>query len=72
MTLNGSMDGDAYKVFIEHFLLTQLWVGAVVVMDNLPAHKVQQIKPLIESVGASIIYLSPYSPEFNPIESVFS
>lgn len=72
MTLNGSMDGDAYKVFIEHFLLPQLWVGAVVVMDNLPAHKVQQIKPLIESVGASIIYLSPYSPEFNPIEHWWS
>ena len=43
------MDGDAYKVFIEHFLLPQLWTGAVVVMDNLPAHQVAEIKPLIES-----------------------
>ena len=49
MTLNGSMDGNAYKVFIEHFLLPQLWTGAVVVMDNLPAHQVKEIKPLIES-----------------------
>ncbi|WP_223270178.1 IS630 family transposase [Nostoc sp. 'Peltigera membranacea cyanobiont' 213] len=72
MTLNGSMDGDAYKVFVEHFLLPQLWVGAVVVMDNLPAHKVEEIKPLIESVGASVLYLSPYSPEFNPIEHWWS
>nr|WP_072207767.1 transposase [Mastigocoleus testarum] len=72
MTLNGSMDGDAYKVFVEHILLPQLWVGAVVVMDNLPAHKVEEIKPLIESVGASILYLSPYSPEFNPIEHWWS
>jgi len=72
MTLNGSMDGDAYKVFIEHFLLPQLWVGAVVVMDNLPAHQVEEIKPLIESVGASVLYLSPYSPEFNPIEHWWS
>lgn len=45
MTLNGSMDGNAYKVFIEHFLLPQLWTGAVVVMDNLPAHQVEEIKP---------------------------
>ncbi|GET35596.1 transposase [Microseira wollei] len=70
MTLNGSMDGDAYKV-IEHFLLPQLWTGAVVVMDNLPAHQVVEIKPLIESVGA-VLYLSPYSPEFNPIEHWWS
>ena len=72
MTLNGSMDGDAYKVFVEHFLLPQLWVGAVVVMDNLPAHKVEDIKPLIEGVGARVLYLSPYSPEFNPIEHWWS
>ena len=72
MTLNGSMDGNAYQVFIEHFLLTQLWTGAIVVMDNLPAHQVAEIKPLIESVGASVLYLSPDSPEFNPIEHWWS
>ncbi len=72
MTLDGSMDGEAYKVFIEHCLLPQLWAGAVVVMDNLPAHQVKEIKPLIESVGASVLYLSPYSPEFNPIEHWWS
>lgn len=68
----GSMDSDVYKVFIEHFLLPQLWIGAVVVMDNLPAHHVAEIKPLIEGVGASVLYLSPYSPEFNPIEHWWS
>ena len=72
MTLDGSMDGAAFKVFIEHFLLPQLWVSAVVVMDNLPAHKVEEIEPLIESVGASVLYLSSYSPEFNPIEHWWS
>ncbi|MEH2388380.1 MAG: transposase [Nostoc sp.] len=72
MTLNGSMDGNAYKVFIEHFLLPQLWTGAVEGKDNLPAHQVAEIKPLIESVGASVLYLSPYSPEFNPIEHWWS
>jgi putative transposase len=72
MTLDGSMNGDAYKVFIKHFLLPQLWVGAVVVMDNLPAHKVKEIQPLIESVGATVLYLSPYSPGFNPLEHWWS
>lgn len=72
MTLDGSMDGAAFKVFIEQLLIPQLWVGAVVVMDNLPAHKVEEIEPLIESVGASVLYLSSYSPEFNPIEHWWS
>lgn len=49
MTLNGSMNGNAFKVFVEKCLLPQLWSGAVVVMDNVPAHKVKEIEPLIES-----------------------
>jgi transposase len=68
MTMNDSMDGQAIAIFIQHFLCPKLWKGAVVVMDNLPAHKLASIKPMIESVGASIICLSPYSPDFNPIE----
>ena len=68
MTMNDSMNGEAFAIFIQHFLDPQLWEGAVVVMDNLPAHKLASIKPMIESVGASIIFLSPYSPDFNPIE----
>lgn len=72
MTLNDSMDSAAFKVYISKCLVPQLWKGAVVVMDNLPAHKVKAIAPLIESVGATILYLSPYSPEFNPIEHWWS
>ena len=68
MTMNGSMDGRAFSVFIEKLLCPQFWPGAVVVMDNLPAHKVASIEPMIRAVGASVICLSPYSPEFNPIE----
>src|SRR4028118_1509801 len=68
MTMDNSMDGKAFEVFIEQCLVPQLWSGAVVVMDNLPAHKVNSITSMIESVGASILYLSPYSPDFNPIE----
>lgn len=72
MTLNGSMDGQAFQVFIENCLRPQLWPGAVVVMDNLPAHKRKEIEPLIQSKGASILYQSPYSPDFNPIEHWWS
>ena len=68
MTMDNSMDGKAFEVFIEQCLVPQLWSGAVVVMDNLPAHKVDSITSMIESVGASILCLSPYSPDFNPIE----
>ncbi len=72
MTLNGAMDGDAFKVFIEKCLVPQLWSGAVVVMDNLPAHKIAAIEPLIKAVGANVLNLSPYSPDFNPIEHWWS
>jgi transposase len=72
MTLNDSMDAAAFKVYVSKCLVPQLWQGAVVVMDNLPAHKVKAIAPLIEAVGAKILYLSPYSPEFNPIEHWWS
>ncbi len=58
MTLNDSMDGAAFSVFIERCLCPQLWKGAVVVMDYLPAHQVAPILPMIESVGARVIYLS--------------
>ncbi|MEG4218913.1 transposase [Microcoleus sp. Pol14C4] len=51
MTLNGSMNGRAFEVFIEHFLVPNLWEGAVVVMDNLPAHKLGTIEPLIQAAG---------------------
>jgi transposase len=68
MTMDNSMDGKAFEVFIEKFLVPELWSGAVVVMDNLSAHKLDSIVPMIEAVGASVICLSPYSPNFNPIE----
>ena len=66
------MDGKAFEVFIAMFLVPQLWAGAVVVMDNLPARKMAAIEPLIAAVGASVINLSPYSPDFNPIEHWWS
>lgn len=68
MTMNDSMDSIAFDVFIEKFLAPKLWTGAVVIMDNLPAHKLASIEPIIEAVGAKVICLSSYSPDFNPIE----
>ncbi len=68
MTLNGSMNGLVFQVFIEHLLVPSLWFGAVVVMDNLPAHKLKVIESLIQSTGASVLNLSPYFPDLNPIE----
>jgi len=72
MTLDDSMDSNAFHVFIEKLLVPQLWEGAVVMMDNLFAHKIDEITPLVESVGAKVINLSPYSPDFNPIEHWWS
>ena len=68
ITMDDSMDGAAFAVFIEQFLGPHLWQGAVVGLDNLPAHKLTSIVPRIEAVGARVICLSPYSPDFNPIE----
>jgi transposase len=72
MTIDNSMNADVFEVYIAQLLVPQLWLGAVVVMDNLPAHKVDVIAPLIEAVGAKVLYMSPYSPEFNPIEHWWS
>ena len=53
-------------------LLPTLQAGDIVVMDNPGSHKVAGVKEAIESVGAKVLYLPPYSPDFNPIENVFS
>jgi putative transposase len=68
MTMNDSMERQAFAIFIQQFLSPQLLAGAVVVMDNLPCHNLASIRPMIDAVDASVIYLSQYSPDFNPIE----
>ena len=69
MRSQGSMDGKAFSVFFEHFLVPNLWEGAVVVMDNLPAHSSGSDWTLNSNGnGPSILNLSPDSPDFNPIE----
>lgn len=72
MTLPGATDGLAFKTYVRQVLVPNLWAGACVVMDNLPAHKVAGIREAIEGVGATVVYLSPYSPDFSPIENCWS
>ncbi|MEG4327172.1 transposase [Microcoleus sp. herbarium5] len=68
ITMDDSIDGSAFSLFIDQFLCLQLPPVAVVVMDNLSSPKLTSIVLMIEAVGARVICLSPYSPDFNPIE----
>ena len=72
MLLDGPMDGEAFLAWCEQILCPLLWPGDVVIMDNLPAHKVAGIRETIEAVGAILLYLPPYCPDFNPIENAFA
>jgi transposase len=71
-TIDCPMDGEIFGVYIQQVLVPTLRAGDVVVMDNLSAHKRPQIKQFIEAAGASVLYLPPYSPDFNPIEMIWS
>ena len=72
MTLTGGLDTASFLVYVERILLPQLWVGAIVVMDNLPVHHAKIAEDLIESVGARVKFLPPYSPDLSPIELCWS
>lgn len=72
MLLPGPMDGDAFRACVEKVLVPELKSGDTVIMDNLPAHKVAGIRSMIEAAGARLLYLPPYSPDFNPIKMAFS
>jgi transposase len=72
MTLDGPMDGDTFRAWTKQFLAPVLRPGDIVVMDNLPSHKVSGIRDTIEAQGALLLYLPPYSPDLNPIEMVFA
>jgi hypothetical protein len=67
--IGGAMDGFAFRAYVERVLVPELREGDVVVMDNLPAHKVPGIRQAIKAAGAGVLYLPPYSPDLNPIEN---
>jgi transposase len=72
MTLDGAMTGAAFLAYVEQVLAPTLHPGDVVVLDNLPAHKPTVIREAIEAAGAVMLFLPPYSPDFNPIELAFA
>jgi transposase len=66
------MNGDIFLAYLEQCLIQTLSCGDIVIMDNLPAHKVAGVRELIEATGARLLYLPPYSPDLNPIEQLFA
>src|SRR5512132_2320832 len=68
LVLDGPMTGPAFRAYVEQFLAP----GDVVVLDNLAAHKVDGVRQALAAAGASLLYLPPYSPDFNPIEQLFA
>lgn len=72
MTIRGAVDGLVFIEYLKQVLCPSLQAGDVVVMDNLPAHKIKTVRQLIESKRARLIYLPPYSPDLNPIEKCWS
>ena len=72
MVLDGPIDGHSFQAYVDQVLAPELRPGDVVIMDNLGSHKGAGIRPAIEAAGASLLYLPPYSPNFNPIENAFA
>jgi len=72
LVLDGPMTGEAFRVYVGEVLAPALSPEDVVVLDNLPAHKVAGVRSAIEAAGASTLYLPPYSPDLNPIEQAFA
>jgi transposase len=70
--LDGPMTGESFRAYVEQMLAPALAPGDVVVLDNLPAHKVSGVAAAIGQAGASLLYLPPYSPDLNPIEQLFA
>ena len=69
---DGPMNRAAFEAYVERVLVPELRPGEVVLMDNLSSHKVPKVRALIEAAGAELLYLPPYSPDFNPIENAFA
>jgi transposase len=70
--IDGPINGLTFQAYVEQILVPTLAPGDIVIMDNLGSHKGQAIRDAIERAGATLLYLPPYSPDFNPIEQVFA
>ncbi len=65
MSLSGSVNTEVFITYVQEILTPQLWMGAVVIMDNLPVHKAHRIQEIIASVGANVVFVPPYSPDLS-------
>jgi len=72
MVLDGPMNRAAFRAYVQQVLVPTLAPGDIVLADNLPAHKGPLVRKAIEAVGASLVFLPAYSPDFNPIENAFA
>ena len=72
LAVEGATNREVFETYLERVLAPTLRRGQVVVMDNLTAHKGERIRELIEKRGCELLYLPPYSPDFNPIEEAFA
>ena len=72
MVLDGPINRDAFQAYVEQVLVPEIKPGDIVIMDNLSSHKGSAVRQAIEAAGASLLFLPPYSPDFNPIENAFA
>jgi transposase len=70
--IDGPINGESFRAYVEQVLVPTLQPGDIVVMDNLGSHKGRAIRAAIRAAGARLFYLPPYSPDLNPIEQVFA
>lgn len=70
--VDGAINRDVFDSFVEQILVPELRPGDVVILDNLSSHKSERARALIESRGATMVFLPPYSPDLNPIEMIFA
>ena len=72
MVLDGPVNGEWFEAYVAQILVPELRRGDVVIMDNLSSHKRAPVRQRIEAAGATLLFLPPYSPDFNPIEKAFA
>lgn len=72
MIMDGAMDGEMFSAYVRILLVPCLMPGDIVILDNLPAHKAADARKAIEEAGAILLFLPPYSPDFNPIEKAIN
>jgi transposase len=72
MLLDGPVNGQTFAGYVEQCLVPALRAGDILIMDNLPAHKSERVTQAVEAAGCTLVYLPPYSPDFSPIENMWS